>query len=228
MKLLRDNVILELPPETGSHERQHKSGITLSFSLSDEEKYAPVSGIVRQKGRLCDDLNIGDKVYYHYLSYLNAQNTLQQYDKGHFDPYKTTWKDEGKHWLLMPSIELICVERDGELIALNQYVLLKSISKNLTTGRLKGYRGENLGEYQVQNENATAVIILPEFGEKYRTDIAEVVSGKGFQKGQVVYLYPEWDVPLERDILDLMPEPVYYTNSDTIIGIKEPIDATQN
>ena len=72
----------------------------------------------------------------------------------------------------------------------------------------------------MQNENATALIVLPDVGEKYRTDIAEVISGKGFEKGQIVYLYPDWDVPLERDILDLMAEPVYYTNEDTIVGIK--------
>ncbi len=219
MKLLRDNVLLQLPDHTGGHERKHKSGLTLSFSLSDEEQYAPVSGIVKEKGFLCSDLQIGDKVYFHYLSFINAKNTNEQYDKGHYDQFKTTWKEDDKYWLLMPAIELICIERDDKLIALNQFVLLKSIPKELQSEIIQDLRGQKSLIHFV-SDTTGGLLIKPELKEKYRTDIAEVISGKKFNENDIVWLHKDWDVPLEREILDERVETVYYTHEDTIYAIE--------
>ena len=101
----------------------------------------------------------------------------------------------------------------------SEFVLLKSISKELQSEIIQDLRGQKSLIHFV-SDTTGGLLIKPELKEKYRTDIAEVISGKKFNENDIVWLHKDWDVPLEREILDERVETVYYTHEDTIYAIE--------
>lgn len=222
LKLNRNKVLIELPSYANEKVREHKSGLMINFAFSAEEVYAPVHGIIVNKGISVDEVELGDQVFFHFLSYINAKNTPEQLKKGHYDPSKTTWDEDGKRYLLMPVDELIMAKRGEQIIALNNYVLLKAIPLKLK----EEYYTDHLGiktKLVIQDNDSLIAEAAPSV--TYRTDIAEVYSAQphtGLKKGQIVYPHKDWDVPLEYDMLQELNETLYYVHFDVIVGTQKP------
>lgn len=221
LRLIKNNVLIHLPKDVDSKDRQLSSGIVASFIYSDKEKYAPVFGTVCKRTSQ-SNLRDGDQVFFHYLCYGNAQHTTESFRNGHYDGTKIALECEGEKFLLMAETEIFFAKRDDRYIAMNDNVLLRAIKKDLHQEELKDAKGYSLGKVWV-SDTTSSMIVNTEVQEPYRLDIAEVVAtpeGLGIKSGDIIYPDKHWDIPLEYDILQTIGETLYYIKKEVIFAKK--------
>lgn len=223
LKLFGRNILIQLPPETDDTARTLKSGIVASFIYSDKEKYAPVQGVVVKRSPMLTTLRDGDHVFFHYLCWGNAQHTDEQFRNGHYDGTKIGIECEGVKYLLMSETEVFFAKRGERFVSVNDYLLLRSIPKEIKEELLKDARGYTVGKVNIsETQNGLVTGINTE--ENYRLDIAEVVcvpEDMGVRVGDIIFPEIHWDVPIEYDVLETVGETLYYTHRDIILAKRQ-------
>lgn len=221
IKPINNYILVRLPEDTGKPIHKHKSGLLISSNFSSEETYSPCYGEVVKKGAAVDRrVQEGDTVFFHYLCYINARNTTEQYNNGNYDPQKSLFEYNDRLYLLMTIDNAYFVKRGDELISINDQVLLRSIPKKLEKVDVE-HNGE---KWSVLVGNDEGNILTTSIKEAYRLDVAEVISAPedcNLVKGDIIAPPKDWDVPLEYDMLAILKEPVYFLDKEYAFNIKE-------
>lgn len=213
---LGNYVLLELEDDAGNQDQRRKSGIWLSFTLQKEEVYAPVYGKVLKLGESVSQVELGDKCFFHYLSYENGKHTNDKWQRGIYFPEVHSFEQGEKKYLVIREQDLLFAVRKEEIIALNENVILRSIPLELQPVEVPFYKEKSAIIY-----TSSSTIIQSKGAKDYRTDIAEVVAVPkevDLKKGDIVYPDKDWDVNAEYEILSTLDFPIFYIHKDYIGG----------
>ena len=227
-KLLRDNVIVKLPEGTGNH-FNHKSGLVISTTLSDDSLYYPVFGDVVLIAPDTKKVEIGDKVFFPYLSTYNAYNRPKRDGTVNYGNTKTIFTFNEEQYMIIPESELILAKRGEEIVSLNEWVLLKHIpKKNVQRLEVEGLNGQ---KWKVNTTITESQILLLEKGEHFEETLAEVVAAPDdmeLSEGDTVAVVKHWDVNLESELMETIGFPLFYINRECVMKYEKTSTPTSS
>lgn len=232
VQLLRNDVLIKLPDYTKTNVRKTASGIELA--TLEQEKYNPTHGEITRKGGKAGQVQAGDTVFFHYLSYTSGMirsdgsvpNSKE--DKRHDNYHEnisTAYIEVGESpYLIMPENELYFVIRNGEIVMLNDNYLLEPILLELEKQGVMLPHGKSVEHTFVKTKSN--ILQLHNDKVRFEKNIAVVYckpENSPIETGIVVHMLDNCYIKPEYEYNHpMLKKELFIVNKKNIIAIDKP------
>jgi len=205
-RLLRDDILVKLPPDTDSLLKKHKSGLYLH--TLDGLKYAPTHGAVIQVSHQTKHVSLGDEVFFGNHNWENAKTRAFGSQDERFAGHPTTHdvfavKDNGDNYMIIPERSLYFIYRNNAIITINDIVICEPIEK-------------------VENITPSGLVIVDLKAEKHQDNKAKVFaapSNRELKKGDIIHTLKHCDIVVEEELNNpILPNKYFYVEYQDIVG----------
>lgn len=184
----------------------------LHTDVKDDMKMQDVEGLVIKKGKA--DVEIGDKVVFHYLSLNNGRDGF-----GH---QIFTFAYKGKLYHLIPCSQIYFSIRDGKYKSHNGRFLVEGIDNGMQV-ELDGKKVQG----KVSEGGIIVVDLKAQLYEQKRCRILCAPSDSEIKEGDIMVTNGVWDVPIKSDVMRGKDKPVYVCEKHNLICSEKFIECTK-
>ncbi len=210
--LMFDTLLLEIPENSKVYIMANGEKLYLHTDVKDDMKMQDVEGLVIKKGKA--DVEIGDKVVFHYLSLNNGRDGF-----GH---QIFTFAYKGKLYHLIPCSQIYFSIRDGKYKSHNGRFLVEGIDNGMQV-ELDGKKVQG----KVSEGGIIVVDLKAQLYEQKRCRILCAPSDSEIKEGDIMVTNGVWDVPIKSDVMRGKDKPVYVCEKHNLICSEKFIECTK-
>lgn len=210
LELLRNDILLKLPPFTEEITRTTSTGLEVSTLLS--QTYNPISGEVLQVSPNCSHVKRADTVFFQIFAFTNAKERCYGDDNPNYDEYKPfqtyAWKEDGVWYMIIRESALYFILRDisyppsSEIIPLNNFTLARPIKKE-----------------RYSNVSSTGLLCVDVKKENHKPNECVVFRSSAFKEGTIVQTLRHCDITIEEQLnCPILPEDFFIIENKNIIS----------
>lgn len=208
--LLSDTLLVEIPDNSKVYIMGNGDKLYLQTTQVDDMQMQDVEGVVIHKGKA--DVEIGDKVIFHYLSLNNGRD-------GFGGSRLFTFAYNNKLYLLIPCCQIFFSVRNGEYKSHN--------GKYLVCGIDNGAKIELDGKTMNGDITNSGIVIIDLKKQLYKKDRCKILCApkeSEYKVGDILVTNGTWDIPIKSDLMRGKEEKVYMCEKHNLICKEEFVE----